>query len=101
MQVQDIKIKIMHEVYTAYVSSIKPCLTLQDMIQPSKLMIEQVVELIMPGTKVQFNGVNEMPQDQLLEESKDDVSLEEKMLFWVQKLTISMEKKAQNSVLQL
>ena len=55
MQVQDVKAKIMHEVYTAYVSSIKPCLTLQDMIQPSKLMIEQVVELIMPGTKVQFN----------------------------------------------
>ena len=42
-----------------------------------------------------------MPQDQLLEESKDDVSLEEKIAFWVQKLTISMEKKAQNSVLQL
>ena len=77
MQVQDVKAKIMHEVYTANVSSIKPCLTLQDMIQTSKLMIEQVVELIMPGTKVQFNYEKDMPQDQLLEESKDEVSLED------------------------
>ena len=98
MQVQDIKVKIMHEVYTAYVSSIKPCLTLQDMIQPSKLLIEQVVELIMPGTKVQFNDEKDMPQDQLLEESKNDVSLEEKIAFWVQKLTAAMERKAQKSV---
>ena len=98
MQVQDVKAKIMHEVYTAYVSSIKPCLTLQDMIQPSKLMIDQVVELIMPGTKVQFNDEKDMPQDQLLEESKDDVSLEEKIAFWVQKLTAAMERKAQKSV---
>ena len=39
-----------------------------------------------------------MPQDQLLEESKNDVSLEEKIAFWVQKLTAAMERKAQKSV---
>ncbi len=77
MLVQDIKAKIIHEVYTAYVSSIKPCLTLQEMIQPSKLMLEQVISLVMPGTLVKFTDVKDMPQDQLIEESKNEESLED------------------------
>ncbi len=98
MQVQDIKAKIIHEVYTAYVSSIKPCLTLQEMIQPSKLMLEQVISLVMPGTVVQFTDVKDMPQDQLIEESKNEESLEDQITFWVKKLTTAMEKKAEKSV---
>ncbi len=84
----------MHEVFSSYVTNINPCLTLQDMIQPSKTMIEQVSTLVMPGIQVRFTDIKDMPQDHLAEESKDEVPLDEQITFWVQKLTTAINSRA-------
>jgi hypothetical protein len=77
MQVQDVKIKIMHEVFSFYLAKITPCVTLQDMVQPSKMMMEQLSSLVMPGIQVHFSDVKDMPQDQMIEEYKEEVPLDE------------------------
>ncbi len=53
-------------------------------------MIEQVSSLIMPGIQVRFAEIKDMPQDQLSEECKDEVTLDEQVKFWFQKLTTAL-----------
>ncbi len=64
------------------------------MVQPSKTMIEQVSSLVMQGIQVHFTDIKDMPQDNLAEESKDEVPLNEQITFWVQKLTTAIHSRA-------
>ena len=60
MLLSEVKSKIAFVIVTAYMSSVSVCSTLDDLRAPSKLIMEQITQLVFPKSLLQLVN-SEMP----------------------------------------
>ena len=86
MQFEEVKKKITVGLLETYMQSIQQCASLQDLIAPTKNMIEKVTEIVIPKFRLDYVPVD-MPQDILNdEESKDQLTSEQKLITLIRQL---------------
>lgn len=92
---EGIKAKITGDVISAYLGGVAHSETLEELVAPSKAVIQQIVSLVMPKLRVEYVPEDlEMPQDRLDEERKDEVSFDERISAWARRLKATLERKA-------
>jgi len=48
--------KLLYDVISPYLMSIKGCYSAESMVQATKTMVQEVVKLVIPGETVSFNA---------------------------------------------
>lgn len=93
--IESIKEKIGQVVTSTYLKAVSKCETPDDLIEPSKALIAQVIALVLPTMHVRYMPNDcDAPQDMVDEESKDDFPFDLKISRQVSLLKSTISKRS-------
>ena len=58
MQVQDAKTKLIHNIFNSYVACVIPCQSIEELVQPSKILMKSITAIVMPEHRIEFIPIN-------------------------------------------
>ncbi len=76
----------MFEILPLYMQSVNLCGSLEDLATHSKLLFKQVGDLVLGKVHIEYVS-NDMPQDILNEECKEQITSEQKLVMWIRQFT--------------
>lgn len=88
--IEQIKAKITGEVIGTYLGSLMRCKSVEELVQPSTAMIQEIVTLVLPTMRIDYAPyVERMPQDPE-DEVKDEASFDRQITVWTRALKSSI-----------